>query len=302
MNSRLSQPKTFGEILDQTFRICKQKFGTFFLILLGLVGPVYLLDALIQLWAGKGFIRDLSGEGSWLDQMANSFDVNAQANTTLGQDAASSLTSLILLFVYPVAYGAILFGVHQLKSNDELSAMDLVKKTFGRFFPIIGSTLLFYVIAFGMFVAAILIIVFSTISFFVGDFLIGMIFIIAFSIAILLVISYFLTRWSFFFGSSLLDKSSPGLGRSWHLTRGQSFKMMGLYFIFFLITTAISLAIEATFSMFLGFSVLLVLIIGLTKLFTTLIFAVGYSVMYLDLKVRHDADDLKEMIDDYHTN
>jgi hypothetical protein len=30
-----------------------------------------------------------------------------------------------------------------------------------------------------------------------------------------------------------------------------------------------------------------------------MIFSVGYAVMYLDLKVRHDADDLKEMIEDY---
>ena len=41
------------------------------------------------------------------------------------------------------------------------------------------------------------------------------------------------------------------------------------------------------------------MIVSLASIFTTLIFSVGYAVMYLDLKVRHDADDLKEMIEDY---
>ena len=75
---------------------------------------------------------------------------------------------------------------------------------------------------------------------------------------------------------------------------------MGLYLLFFLIISSISFAIEMTFSIFLGYSVLLSIITNLATLFTTLILSVGYGVMYLDLKIRHDADDLKEMIDDYH--
>ena len=45
---------------------------------------------------------------------------------------------------------------------------------------------------------------------------------------------------------------------------------------------------------------LLTLIISLASIFTTMIFSVGFAVMYLDLKVRHDADDLKDLIEDYH--
>ncbi|MFK4996927.1 hypothetical protein ACI2OX_03375 [Bacillus sp. N9] len=44
---------------------------------------------------------------------------------------------------------------------------------------------------------------------------------------------------------------------------------------------------------------LLSIIINLATIFTTLILSVGFAVMYFDLKIRHDADDLKDMIDEY---
>jgi hypothetical protein len=44
---------------------------------------------------------------------------------------------------------------------------------------------------------------------------------------------------------------------------------------------------------------LLSIIVNIVTLLTSLFFYVGYGVIYLDLKTRHDADDLKEMIDDY---
>ncbi|CAG9623581.1 hypothetical protein [Sutcliffiella rhizosphaerae] len=300
MNNRLNEPKSFGEILDHTFRISKYKFKDFFIILLCLVGPVYLLEAIMQLASGRSFFRDLSGEGSWIDQIANSF--LTEENTSLASDLNMGFTFLILLITYPIAQAAILIGVNQLKFKEEKTVGTLIKMALGRFFPMVGSTILFTIIAFAILVAVIFIGTFSTAIFFMSDLFIGIIFSILIFFGLLLLGGYFLTRLSFYFGSSVIDKSSPGLGRSWSLTSGQTFKMIGLYLIFFMITSAISFAIEGSFSLFLGNSVLLGLIVSFTSLFTTLIMAVGYSVMYLDLKVRHDADDLKEMIDEYNTN
>ena len=56
-----------------------------------------------------------------------------------------------------------------------------------------------------------------------------------------------------------------------------------------------------TLGIVLGNSVLLTLIANLVTLITTMIFYVGYGVMYLDLKTRHDGDDIKEMLEDYKT-
>ena len=114
-------------------------------------------------------------------------------------------------------------------------------------------------------------------------------------------IGLLLTRWSFYFGSVVLDKDSPGLGRSWRLSRKRTWALMGLYIVFYFIISSISFGVQMTFGIVLGNSVLLTLISNLVTLVTTMIFSVGYGVMYLDLKTRHDADDIKEMLEDYKT-
>lgn len=61
MDPQFNKPKGFGEILDHTFRLSKKRFKDFFLIFLILVGPVYLLDALLQLLGGTNFFREIDG-------------------------------------------------------------------------------------------------------------------------------------------------------------------------------------------------------------------------------------------------
>ncbi|MFL6557077.1 MAG: hypothetical protein ACJ8MO_13260, partial [Bacillus sp. (in: firmicutes)] len=127
--------------------------------------------------------------------------------------------------------------------------------------------------------------------------LLGVVLFLGFALGIGLL----LTRWSFYFGSVVLDKDSPGLGRSWRLSKKRTWVLMGLYIVFYFIISSISFGVQVTFGMVLGNSVLLTLISNLVTLVTTMIFSVGYGVMYLDLKTRHDADDIKEMLEDYKT-
>lgn len=302
MNSNLNKPKGFGEILDQTFKISKYKFKDFFIILLLLVGPIYILQALIELAAGKSFFRQEGGGGAWYEEMMRNMELTEEASlsSNLAADMGIALVSLLVLFTYPVAQAAILFGVNHIKHNQEFTVSTVVKQAFGRFFPLIGSSLLYVIIFFSIVFGFILIGVLVPIIFFAIDVIAGVIVSIVLTISLLLIGAFLLTRWSFFFGSVVLDKNSPGLTRSWRLSKGRTFKLIGLYIIFFLITTSIAVAIEMSVSAFLGNSVLLGLIVSFTTLFTTLIMAVGYAVMYLDLKVRHDADDLRDMIDEYH--
>ncbi|WP_404450286.1 hypothetical protein LG307_10890 [Sutcliffiella horikoshii] len=302
MNSNFNKPKGFGEILDQTFKISKYKFKDFFFILLLLVGPIYILQAIIELAAGKSFFRQEGGGGAWYEEMMRNMEFTEEASlsSNLAADIGIALVSLLVLFTYPVAQAAILFGVNHIKHNQEFTVSAIIKQAFGRFFPLIGSSLLYVIIAFSIIFGFILIGVFIPIIVLAIDFVAGVVVSIVLTISLFLTAAFLLTRWSFFFGSVVLDKSSPGLTRSWRLSKGRTFKLIGLYIIFFLITTSIAVAIELSFSAFLGNSVLLGLIVSFTTLITTLIMAVGYAVMYLDLKVRHDADDLRDMIDEYH--
>lgn len=300
MNNQLNKPKGFGEILDQTFRISKYRFKDFFMILLILVGPVYILQAIIDLATGKNFLRQESTGGTWYENMLNNFELSEVSSTNLAADIGFAIVSLLVLFTYPVAQAAILIGVNHIKQNREFTIGSLIKQAMGRFFPMIGSTIVYILIAIGIFFGLIFISVFASMIFIMLDFVIGLILSIVLGIFLFLVGAFLLTRWSFYFGSVVMDKNSPGLTRSWRLSKGRTFRLIGLYLIFIFITFSIAVSLQFSFQAILGDSVLLGLIVSFTTLLTTLIMAVGYAVMYLDLKVRHDADDLRDLIDDYH--
>ena len=84
MDTKFNKPKTFGEILDHTFSLSKNRFKDFFLILLILMGPIYLLQALIQLLSGVSFFRELGSGEMWFEQILMSFDETAIPNKQQG--------------------------------------------------------------------------------------------------------------------------------------------------------------------------------------------------------------------------
>ncbi|GIN90934.1 hypothetical protein J22TS1_19850 [Siminovitchia terrae] len=299
MDERFSRPKGFGQILDHTFSLSKRHFKDLFLIFLIFMGPIYLLQAIIELASGVSFFREVGVGETWYEQILTSFDDTEDVN--LGADLGIALVGLISIFVAPVATAAVMFAVDHMRKGEEYTVGSVIKQAFSRYGPMLGSTILFGVIAFCLFVVPVIII---TIAGVVGAIVLPVVGII---LAILLFVGFFigigllLTRWSFYFGSVVFEEETPGLSRSWKLTKGRTWVLFGLFIIFSLIVTMISTILEMTFGLVLGNSVLLSLIINAVSIFTTMIFSVGYAVMYFDLKIRHDADDLKEMIGEYHT-
>lgn len=297
MNEGLNRPKGFGEILDAAFTLCKQYFSKFFLIVLIIIGPFYLLQSMILLLSGTSFFREAASGNNWFDQTLNNFE--ATANTTLGEDLANIGVGLLTLIFIPVAQAAILFAVSRLKKHDDFKAGTIIKQAFSKFWLILGGSLIFGIIFFAMiFIPAIAIIIIGVISM-ISDPLTGIMVIIALLLGVGLTSAYFLTRWSFYLGTAVFESNIPGLSRSWHLTRKNSWKVFGIYIVFFLIFLAVSLAIESIIITLLGNSVLYSIIINLVSLLTTTIFMVGYAIIYFDLKIRQGGDDLKDMIDDY---
>ncbi|MEH7123184.1 hypothetical protein V7127_07995 [Bacillus sp. JJ1773] len=300
MNSKFNKPKGFSEILDHTFSLSKNRFKDFFMILLILIGPIYLLQAIIQLFSGVSFFRELRSGDVWYEQILSGLVETETSVSSIGADIGLILTGLLGFLLFPVAEGAILFAINHIRKNEEYTVGSVIKEAFSRFWPMIGSSILFGLITFGLVIVPIF---FVSITGFIGSILhpaIGILLAIILFLGCAVGIGYLLTRWSFYFGSVVLDRESPGFSNSWRLTSNRTWILIGLYLLFFLIISSISFAVEMTFSIFLGYSVLLSIISNLVTLFTTMILSVGYGVMYLDLKIRHDADDLKEMIDDYH--
>ncbi|MCM3112487.1 hypothetical protein [Lederbergia lenta] len=296
MDEKFNSPKGFGQILDLTFSLSKNKFRDFFMILLIFMGPIYLLQALIQLIFGVGFFREVGGSGPWYEQVASSF---GETEINMGANLGTGFVGFMSYFLFPVASAAILLAVNHIRKNEEYTIGSVIKQAFSRYGPILGSTILFSLITFGLVFFPILIITLVSVLGAVALPALGIILAIILFLGFAVGIGYLLTRWSFYFGSVVLGEGSPGYTRSWRLTRKRTWALIGLYIVFFLIITSISVAIELTFGLFLGNSVLLSLITSVATIFTTLILSVGYAVMYLDLKIRHDADDLKDMIEDY---
>jgi hypothetical protein len=308
MNAQFSKPKRFGEILDHTFRLSKNRFKDFFLIFLILLGPVYLLQALIELAAGVSFFRTVGSGETWFDGIVNSF--SGEFSTESGQEVklaaelGTGLIGLITMIITPIAQAAILFSLNHMRKNEEYSVKLVLKEAFSRFWPIIGSSILFGLIIFGLVFIPLVSGIFAGV--FGAAFLDPGVGIIVTSIILFLVfalaIAYLLTRWSFYLGAAAIEDDAPGLGRSWRLTKKRTFTIIGLYIVFGLIVGIINTAFEFTFGLVLGNSVLYGMIVNVVTIFTTMLGAVMFGVIFFDLKTRHDADDLNEMIDDYNRN
>jgi hypothetical protein len=307
VNAQFSKPKRFGEILDHTFRLSKNRFKDFFLIFLILLGPVYLLQALIELAAGVSFFRTVGAGETWFDGILNSFSGEFSAESgqkvNLAAELGTGLIGFITMILITIAQAAILFSLNHMRQNEEYSVKLVLKEAFSRFWPIIGSSILFGLIIFGLvfipLVTGIFAGVFGTVFLDpgVGIIVTSIILFLVFA----LVIAYLLTRWSFYLGAAAIENDAPGLGRSWRLTKKRAFTIIGLYIVFGLIIGIINTAFEFTFGLVLGNSVLYGMIINVVSLFTTMLGAVVFGVIFFDLKTRHDADDLNEMIDDYNS-
>lgn len=297
MNGKLNKPKKFGEMLDTAFQVCKSHFTEFFLIILIIVGPIYLLEAIVLSLTGTNFFSEVDSGESWAHRFASTFDEAADANATQG--LTDFLTGILSLILTPVAFASILFAVHRLKNNQTFTVGSVMKQAFAKFWPILGSSLLFGLIIFGMMVGAIFTVMVIGILSVIASPAAGVFMFILLLLAVGLVIAYFATRWGFYLGVTAFENGAPGIGRSWRLTRGHSWKTLGLFLVFVLIFVCVNYGIEALFLPLVGESVFYDVVLSVVHLLTNTIFAAGYAVIYFDIKLRHDGDDLKELIDEY---
>lgn len=296
MEKVFTRPMQFGEILDLTFRIIKDHFAKLFLLLLAINSPVIIIQVLVQIVAGRGLIRDLAPGENFIEQFINTYAVNDELfNTT--ELSGNLIVTFISLLVYPIATAAVFLIVKKIKDQQDYELKAVVGDSFSRFWPLLGSSILFGIITFFVVVIPMAIIAaLIGLSFGMGGILAGILLIFVL-LAALLGSLLLVSRWSFYFPITLFDEA-PGISDSFRLTRGRTWITFGLYITLFLITMFIGSAVEFL-SLFLGMSVLYTTILNVVSVFTSMIFTVGIAVIYFDLEVRQTGSDLKEMIDSY---
>lgn len=299
MKEHFSRPRSFGQILDQTFRISKNHFSTFFLITLIVVSPVILIEALIAMLTGTELIRDVAGGETVWEQLYNTINESAYTPTSLAQDFGVLLVGFISVIFYPIAQAAILYGIDAIRKEEHFTASTLIKKAFARFWPIFGSALLFRVIIFALiFIPVLVISVFMLASLMMNP-MMGIFPVIILFLAVGCVIAFLLTRWGLYLPAVVFERVAPGLERSWNLTRGNFWRTFGLFVVIGAITIIISVILDFVLISIFGYSVLYSVLLSISTIITRMFFSVGYGLIYFDLKLRNDGDDLMEMIENY---
>jgi len=299
MEKMFSKPKRFAEVLDLTFRIIKEQFGKLFLLLLAFYSPIIVTQALIQVFAGRGFIRDLAPGESFFEQIINTTVEMDELFINPAETYGNLLLGLMQLIVVPIATASVILIVKYLKDNQSYEIKTIAKQAFSRFWPLVGSYLLFSIIASITIIIPIAIIGSIAAFSFLSDRIIAGLLFILLIFVLLIALLLLITRWSLFLPISLF-KGAPGLSDSFHLTRGRTWMTFWLYVTLFIITGFVTSAFEIV-ALFLGVSVLYTIIINIVGIFTTMIFSVGYAVIYFDLDVRQTGSDLKGMINEYQT-
>lgn len=301
MNSQFSRAKKFSEILDHTFQLCKNNFSTFFLILLFTLGPLYLLEAILLVARGTGFFIHTGTGANYLEQILAGMDETFETGADI-----SGIVNLGMLFLLPLSMAAILLAVKRIKDGESFTPGSIIKQAGVRYGPLLGSSviigLIFFVVVFVMIIALIfpMFIPLLTLEF---ESAIGtIILMLLLFLGIGLLVFLWFTRWSFYLAAVLFREGFPGIGYSWRLTKKNTWRIAGLFIIITLITSIITGAVDMILVFILGNSVLYTIISSVVVMITYMISSVAYAVIYFDLKLRHEGDDLRKMIDDYQNN
>ncbi|SFL94816.1 hypothetical protein SAMN04487943_105224 [Gracilibacillus orientalis] len=297
MNENITKPLGFGEILDQTFRIIKSNFKSLFMITFLVMVPIFALQAFILSLIGRDLIVSGDSGQNLIDQLLTSAE--SVTSTSFQEDLLTGFVNILILFATPVLAGAITWAVKYAREGNNLIAIKMIRKALPRYWPLLGSTLLFSLILFGLLLLSFMAIALISVPLMMMDMpIIGFGIIMLFSLGVFIGVGLLIIRWSLYIPAVLFDKVAPGLGKSWQLTKKQTWKFFGLMIVLLIISTIISSILQLPL-FFLGNSVLFHLLTNIISLISSIVFTVGYAVMYLDASVRQEGTDLKEMIKEY---
>lgn len=303
MEIKQTKPKNFSEILDHTFRIVRQNFSSLFFLVLVLLGPLYLIQSLFMLGTGMNLFRQ-SGGGSFVESVTQNLE-GTEATFPPNFDnigliiAYAIIMPILAAVLYILAQSSIIIATKKIQDQEGWSNGQVIKQALSRFWPLLGSTLLFVLMFIVSIVVTVLAYTLMGIALQNAPLPVMILAFLVITLALLGGFAFLFTKMSVFFAAVTFEKVAPGFEKSWRLTKGRFWPTIGLYIVFYILISITSLIINLIMTMILGNSVVASLGSYLVTIITTLIFFVGYSLLYMDLKVRNEADDLKEMIDSY---
>ncbi|MEJ8544437.1 ABC transporter ATP-binding protein [Brevibacillus borstelensis] len=313
MDRKRLEPMGVGGLLDRSFSVYRQHFTTFILLALILFAPLLLLqEVLLNDVGSMPLLVSDDNSSSFEAFLQNRFIDTDEAMT---DDIGKLLVYLLLwiplsiLIVYPQLQGATLLVTQAAVYGEATSLKASLKQSFGRFWPMAGSTIVYMLIAVGIMLAfGVAIFLLSMLGIGIGSLfdiddpnpvvivILAILAYLLFLVLMILVPGYFLLRWAFFLPVVLVERDGIGIGRSWRLTKGNFWRLVGLYLVLTVIYTIFSGGIQALLMGVFGVSVLGQLLMVLFSCLLTPWMMIVYSLAYLDLKVRHDGTDVEALL------
>lgn len=319
MNQSPLAPMGVGKLLDRSFSVYRQHFSAFFLLALIWFGPFLLLQQFMMVDIGNMpfLMQDSDGSDFW-EALGNRFIGQEEMVT---DNIALLVTYLVLvvplmtLVGYPQLLSVATILTQRAIKGEPLHLKDAMKQALGRFWPLVGSTVVYGLIAIGVMIAFFLLcmLLFFLLAFAVGGafdplLLVGkdsnpvfmvLLFIFgyfAFIIGSILVPGYFLLRWSFYMPVVLFEGNGIGIGESWKLTKGNFWRLLGLFLVLSLLYSIFSGGVQALITGTMGMSIVAQLILVLLSCLLMPWMSIVYALAYFDLVVRKEGTDLQFML------
>lgn len=306
---------TFSRIIDRSFRIYRDHYAKLVLLALMLFGPFYLF----YLW----FLAN-TGE---TDRITASIRRElGESNISMAADRYSGDWGPILLLllvafplvihvIVPAAFSAVTHMVQSIYDREEPSIGAALKKTFRRFWPLYGNSLLFSLIMAGIYLVTIfgvviVLAIFTRILAFGGGSLldgdIGPMFVLV-TVVVYLAVSFlvyalftlFLVRFGFYIPAVVMDRDGIGFGRSWRMTGRNFWRTFFVQMVVMLVTMAFYLTASVLAEWLVPFMLIKFIIPSLILLTLIPLQMVAYGVSYMDLKVRREGLDLEKTLDSF---
>lgn len=312
-------PMGVGKLLDRSFSIYRQSFGAFFLLALMLFGPLLLLqDLLLMDVSSMPFLyQDTSGEDFWesVGQKFMSSDENMTENIVLLLLYLFIVFPVITVAAYPQLMAASLIMTKATVEGETTGIKAALRQSFSRFWPLVGSTVLYMLVIMGIIFAFFLLcslffllFIFSTgeslEAFFSDDSIFNpvaviILLLIAYFliiIGVMLIPGFFMLRWGFYLPIVLWKGEGVGLSKSWNLTKGNYWRLFGLYFVVVILYSIFSSGVQFILIGTLGASLISSVLQILLSCLLMPWMLIVYSLAYLDLNVRKEGTDLQAML------
>jgi hypothetical protein len=318
MNQTPLAPMGVGKLLDRSFSVYRQHFGVFFLLALLLFGPLLLLQEMVLLDLGSlPLVMQETDGADFCESMADRFGGSEEMMTdNIGMLLLYLLVvmPLMTLAAYPQLLSAILLMTKAAIEGQQLGPKAALKQSFRRFWPLVGATVVYMLVAIGIMLAfalvcfllffLVMMITGSTMEAFINDnemnpvafAIILIIGYMVFLVGITLVPGFFLLRWGFYLPYVLLEGDGVALGKSWKLTKGSFWRLLALYVVLVVLYSVFYGGIQALTMGVMGTSVLSQMILILLSCLLTPWMMIVYALAYLDMRVRTEGTDLQAML------